>query len=181
MSAPWQHRIKRAIRQFEDRAFGFASEVEYRLRITPRGVRLQPSPFDRRILRLFVVAMPTLVAMLFINDRGVRIRVLFGGMVALCVVLAILLLLDAMPARRSRNIARPASASRKAQSGPVQGRLGSSRAAANASANGTTARKAAGNATGNAAGNATGKPTISTASNSPSANTTASNGRIRPR
>ncbi len=91
--------------------FRVASEIEYRLRITPRSVRLQPSAFDRRILRLFVVAMPTMIVVLFIGDRGTRIRALFTCLVLVCVAIALLLLLDAMPSVR-RGKSKPAAAPR---------------------------------------------------------------------
>ncbi|MES2524436.1 MAG: hypothetical protein V4617_17185 [Gemmatimonadota bacterium] len=97
MPASLMYRARAVLRRFEDRAFRLASEAEYRLRITPRNVRLEPSAFDRRILRLFVIAMPILVGSLFIGDRSFRIRLLFAELVVLCVVLALLLLLDAWP------------------------------------------------------------------------------------
>lgn len=44
-------------RRIEDGLFALAAEAEYRLRLAPRGAKIVPSDFDRRMIRLFLVAL----------------------------------------------------------------------------------------------------------------------------
>lgn len=94
-TSQWWTRASARYQRFENSAFALASEIEYRIKLTPRGTRIQPSAFDRRVLRLFVVLMPMLLALLFVGSRTLRIRLTFAVLVVVCVLLAIFLFLDA--------------------------------------------------------------------------------------
>ncbi len=103
----------RWFRAAEDALFRVASEAEYRLKIMPRGTKLVPSTFDRRIVRLLLIIVPVLIATLFIG-RSLRLRVLFGILVLAALALAFIFVADAFPAKKSspppRPPARPPSA-----------------------------------------------------------------------
>lgn len=88
------------LRRIEDRIFALAATAEQRLRLRPQKGRIIPSEFDRRIVRLFVVGMPLLVATLFVRGDGLRVRLLFALLVAVCVALAVILALDAFAGTR---------------------------------------------------------------------------------
>ncbi len=90
----------RWFRALEDGVFRLASEAEYRLKITPRTTKLVPTTFDRRMVRLFLVIMPVLVATLFIDGRPLRARVLFVILVVAALALAFIFVADAFPSRR---------------------------------------------------------------------------------
>lgn len=94
----------RWLQRLENRLFAAASELEYRMKITPRATRLVPTTFDRRMVRLFIVVMPLLVASLFVQPRALRAKLLFGGLVLVVLAVLLLLLLDAFPSRK-RNAA----------------------------------------------------------------------------
>ncbi len=105
----------RWFRAAEEGVFRLASEAEYRLEITPRGTKLVPGTFDRRIVRLLLIIVPVLIATLFIG-RALRLRVLFGILVLAALALAFIFVADAFPAKKSspppppRPPARPPSA-----------------------------------------------------------------------
>lgn len=85
-------------RRVEDRLFAVAAEAEYRLKLVPRGTRIVPSEFDRRMIRLFLVVMPMLVGSLFIDDRQFRTRLLVLAFAVVLFVVALIFLLDARSA-----------------------------------------------------------------------------------
>ncbi len=91
----------RWFRQLEDKVFALASEAEYRLKIVPRSTRIVPTTFDRRMVRTFLLVMPVLIGTFFIGDRALRARVLFGMLVAIAVLLALIFVADAFPGKRS--------------------------------------------------------------------------------
>ncbi|MCO4100837.1 hypothetical protein [Gemmatimonas sp.] len=82
-------------RRIEDGIFGLAAEAEYRLKLAPRGVKIVPSDFDRRMIRLFLVVMPLLVGSLFIDDRQFRTRLLVLAFAVALFTVALIFLLDA--------------------------------------------------------------------------------------
>ncbi|GAB1341541.1 hypothetical protein [Gemmatimonas sp.] len=82
-------------RHIEDRLFAVAAEAEYRLKLVPRGTRIVPSEFDRRMIRLFLVVMPMLIGSLFIDDRQFRTRLLVLAFAVVLFVVALIFLLDA--------------------------------------------------------------------------------------
>ncbi len=98
----------RWLQQVETRLFALASEIEYRLRITPRATRLVPSAFDRRMVRLFLLVMPLLIASLFVQPRALRAKLLFGGLVFVVSAVLALLLFDAFPSRKGGAVPRNA-------------------------------------------------------------------------
>jgi hypothetical protein len=85
-------------RRVEDRLFALAAEVEYRLKLAPRGVKIVPSDFDRRMIRMFLVVMPMLVGSLFIDDRQFRTRLLVLAFGVVLFAVALIFLLDARSA-----------------------------------------------------------------------------------
>jgi hypothetical protein len=89
------------LRRIEDAIFRVAAEAEYRLRIVPRGTRIVPSTFDRRIVRLFLLVLPLLVASLFIQDRTFRIRLLLLAFVAVVLLVGGIFLADARAGMRT--------------------------------------------------------------------------------
>jgi len=89
----------RWFRALEDGVFRLASEAEYRLKIIPRGTKIVPSTFDRRIVRLLLVIVPVLVSTLFI-DRSMRLRVLFAILMLAGLALAFIFVADAFPAKK---------------------------------------------------------------------------------
>jgi len=91
----------RWFRAAEDGVFRLASEVEYRLKITPRATKLVPTTFDRRMVRLLLIIVPMLISTLFIGDRSLRGRVLFGILVLAALALAFIFVADAFPAKKS--------------------------------------------------------------------------------
>ena len=82
-------------RRLEDGLFALAAEAEYRLKLAPRGTKIVPSDFDRRMIRLFLVAMPLLVGSLFIDDRQFRTRLLALGFAVALLAVALIFVLDA--------------------------------------------------------------------------------------
>ncbi|MCA2991001.1 hypothetical protein [Gemmatimonas sp.] len=82
-------------RRVEDRLFALAAEVEYRLKLAPRGTKIVPSDFDRRMIRLFLVVMPLLVASLAIDDRQFRTRLLVLAFAVALFTVALIFVLDA--------------------------------------------------------------------------------------
>jgi hypothetical protein len=82
-------------RRVEDRLFSLAAEVEYRLKLAPRGVKIVPSDFDRRMIRMFLVVMPMLVGSLFIDDRQFRTRLLVLAFGVVLFAVALIFMLDA--------------------------------------------------------------------------------------
>lgn len=94
-SSRWSLNPLRWFRQVEDRLFAAAAEVEYRLKLAPRGTRIVPSDFDRRMVRLFLVAMPLLVGSLFIDDRQFRTRLLVLAFAVALFTVALIFVLDA--------------------------------------------------------------------------------------
>jgi len=82
-------------RRLEDGLFALAAEVEYRLKLAPRGTKIVPSPFDRRMIRMFLVVMPLLFGSLFIDDRQFRTRLLVLAFAVVLFVVALIFVLDA--------------------------------------------------------------------------------------
>jgi len=95
-------RIRARVRAAEDRVFSLAAEAEYRLKLAPRKTRILPTAFDRRVLRTIVVALPLLLATFAIGPRRMRMQVLFGLIVAMCVAFALYMLADALPGIRRK-------------------------------------------------------------------------------
>lgn len=96
----------RWFRAAEAAVFRLASEVEYRLKIVPRGTKFAPSTFDRRMVRLFLIVLPVLVSTLFVDGRPMRARVLFGILIVAGLALAVIFVADAFPTKRS-SLSRP--------------------------------------------------------------------------
>jgi len=86
-------------RRVEDGLFALAAEAEYRLKLAPRGVKIVPSAFDRRMIRLFLIAMPLLVGSLFIDDRQLRTRLLALAFAVVLLTVGLIFLLDARSAQ----------------------------------------------------------------------------------
>lgn len=82
-------------RQIEDGLFAMAAEVEYRLKLAPRGTKIVPSDFDRRMIRMFLVVMPMLLGSLFIDDRQFRTRLLVLAFAVVLLVVGMIFVLDA--------------------------------------------------------------------------------------
>lgn len=82
-------------RRVEDGLFALAAEAEYRLKLAPRGTKIVPSDFDRRMIRMFLVVMPMLVGSLFIDDRQFRTRLLVLAFAVVLFTVALIFLLDA--------------------------------------------------------------------------------------
>lgn len=85
-------------RRLEDGVFSVAAEVEYRLKLAPRGTKIVPSDFDRRMIRMFLVVMPMLVGSLFIDDRQFRTRLLALAFAVVLFAVALIFMLDARSA-----------------------------------------------------------------------------------
>jgi len=90
------------VRGFEDRIFAFASEAEYRLKITPRGTRLVPTTLHRVILRFLVGGFLLLISVFAFTSGARRTHAILA--VALGALLAALGLL-AFDARRGMSSA----------------------------------------------------------------------------
>ena len=82
-------------RRIEDGLFAVAAEAEYRLKLAPRNVKIVPSDFDRRMIRLFLVVLPLLIGSLFIDDRQFRTRLLALGFAVALFAVALIFFLDA--------------------------------------------------------------------------------------
>lgn len=82
-------------RRVEDRLFALAAEAEYRLKLAPRGTKIVPSDFDRRMIRMFLVVMPLLVGSLFIDDRQFRTRLLLLAFAVVLFTVGLIFVLDA--------------------------------------------------------------------------------------
>ena len=82
-------------RRTEDAIFALAAEVEYRLKLAPRGTKIVPSDFDRRMIRMFLVVMPLLVSSLFIDDRTLRVRLLLLAFAVVIFTVGLIFMLDA--------------------------------------------------------------------------------------
>lgn len=83
----WLGRLERAI-------WALFAEIEYRLKIVPRGTPLSPRPFDRQLLRTVLIVLPTLVASLFI-EPPLRTRLLLLLFVLVLLVVGAIFLADA--------------------------------------------------------------------------------------
>lgn len=94
-SSRWSLNPLRWFRTVEDRLFAAAAEVEYRLKLAPRGTKIVPSDFDRRMIRLFLVVMPLLAGSLFIDDRQYRTRLLVLAFAVVLFLVALIFVLDA--------------------------------------------------------------------------------------
>ncbi len=94
--------IRARLRAAEDRVFSLATEAEYQLKLAPRTTRILPTAFDRRVLRTVVVALPLLLGTFAIGSRRVRMQVLFGLIVVMCVAFAVYILADALPGIRRK-------------------------------------------------------------------------------
>ena len=90
----------RWFRALENGMFRMASEAEYRLRITPRTTKIVPNTFDRRMVRLFLIVVPVLIATFGIDARPVRARVLFVILLLAALALAFIFVADAFPTKR---------------------------------------------------------------------------------
>ena len=82
-------------RILEDGLFAVAAEVEYRLKLAPRGTKIVPSDFDRRMIRMFLVVMPLLLGSLFIDDRQFRTRLLVLAFAVVLLAVGLIFVLDA--------------------------------------------------------------------------------------
>lgn len=82
-------------RRLEDRIFALAAEAEYRLKLAPRGTKIVPSDFDRRMIRMFLVVMPLLLGSLFIDDRQFRTRLLVLAFALVLLAVGLIFVLDA--------------------------------------------------------------------------------------
>lgn len=82
-------------RKIEDGIFALAAEAEYRLKLAPRGTRIVPNAFDRRIVRLFLIVMPLLVGSLFLDDRTFRVRLLLLAFAVVVLAVGVIFVLDA--------------------------------------------------------------------------------------
>jgi hypothetical protein len=82
-------------RRAENAIFAVAAEVEYRLKLAPRGTRIVPRDFDRRMVRMFLVVMPLLLGSLFLDDRQLRTRLLLLAFLLVLVCVALIFTLDA--------------------------------------------------------------------------------------
>lgn len=85
-------------RRTEDAIFRAAAEAEYRLKLAPRGTKIVPSDFDRRMIRMFLVVMPMLVGSLFIDDRQFRTRLLLLAFAVVLFTVGLIFVLDARSA-----------------------------------------------------------------------------------
>lgn len=90
-------------RRFEDGIFGLAAEAEYRLGLAPRSVKIVHSDFDRRMIRLFLIATPLLIGSLFIDDRQFRTRLMA---LAIAVAVSTVTLMVMLDARSSKDTGR---------------------------------------------------------------------------
>ncbi len=82
-------------RRVEDGFFALAAEAEYRLKLAPRGTKIVPSDFDRRMIRMFLVVMPMLLGSLFIDDRQFRTRLLALAFAVVLLAVSLIFVLDA--------------------------------------------------------------------------------------
>lgn len=106
-------------RRAEDAVFALWVAVEYRLRLAPRGTKIVPSDFDRRMIRLFLVVVPLLVGSLGIGDRQFRTRLLLLMFAVVVLAVAVIFLLDARSAEYTGRGRPPApQAPRKAAPPP---------------------------------------------------------------
>ncbi len=83
------------LRRIEDGIFGLAAEAEYRLGLAPRTVKIVHSDFDRRMMRLFLVAMPMLIGSLFIDDRQFRTRLMVSAIAVAVSTVTVMVMLNA--------------------------------------------------------------------------------------
>lgn len=108
-------------RRVEDTVFALAAEVEYRLKLAPRGTKIVPSDFDRRMIRMFLVVMPMLVGSLLIDDRQFRTRLLTLAFAAVLFAVALIFVLDARSSNYTgRGRPLPPPTPRKAPPKPSQ-------------------------------------------------------------
>lgn len=82
-------------RRVEDGLFALAAEAEYRLKLAPRGTKIVPSDFDRRMIRMFLLVMPLLLGSLVIDDRQFRTRLLVLAFAVVLFTVALIFFLDA--------------------------------------------------------------------------------------
>lgn len=97
-------------RRAEDRVFAVAAEIEYRLKLAPRGTKIVPSDFDRRMVRLCMVVLPMLIASLFLDDRQFRTRLLVLAFAVVLFAVALIFVLDARsdrPTGQGRPLPQP--------------------------------------------------------------------------
>jgi hypothetical protein len=83
----WFVRLEQAI-------WALFTEVEYRLKIVPRGTPLKPSRLGRRLLRTQLAVLPLLLGSLFIPPPT-RTRLLLLGILVVVLVVCLIFMLDA--------------------------------------------------------------------------------------
>jgi hypothetical protein len=101
----------------EQRVWRLLAEVEYRLKIVPRGTLLRPSVFDQRMLRLVLAGMPILVGTLFVPSPT-RTRLLLLLFLVVVVVLAVIFAADARAGMRTPPGTPPGTAGRRSPPTP---------------------------------------------------------------
>ncbi len=99
MTATLRARLGARWMLFENSAFQRFLRLERRIRSLPAHVRLQPSVFDRRVFRLLCATIASLIAVLALPSRALRIKALLLLIVVLFLVMAAFALLDAFPRR----------------------------------------------------------------------------------
>jgi hypothetical protein len=86
----------RLLRRFEDRVFSVAAEMEYRLKLAPRGTRLVPTALHRWILRFLSGGFIVLVGVFALTSGATRTRAILGVALGALVAALGLLLIDAL-------------------------------------------------------------------------------------
>ena len=109
-------------RRVENAIFAVAAEVEYRLKLAPRGTKIVPSDFDRRMIRMFLVVMPLLIGSLFLDDRALRIRLLLLAFAVVLFTVALIFLLDARSSNYTGRGRPPVAPKRLAKTPPSASR-----------------------------------------------------------
>ncbi|MFN8716011.1 MAG: hypothetical protein ACK50C_03390, partial [Gemmatimonadaceae bacterium] len=102
-------------RRVENAIFAVAAEVEYRLKLAPRGTKIVPSDFDRRMIRMFLVVMPLLIGSLFLDDRALRIRLLLLAFAVVLFTVGLIFVLDARSANYTGRGRPPVARNRPAK------------------------------------------------------------------
>lgn len=105
-------------RRIEDAIFAAAAEVEYRLKLAPRGTKIVPSDFDRRMIRMFLVVMPLLVGSLFLDDRQLRTRLLLLAFAVVLFTVGLIFVLDARSSNYTGRGRPPVAPKRPAKPSP---------------------------------------------------------------
>lgn len=96
--------------RLENAIWALFAEVEYRLKIVPRGTLMKPSKFDQRLLRTLLTVLPLLVGSLFIPPPT-RTRVLLLGFLIVVLVVCLIFFLDAREGMYAPPTPRPRVAS----------------------------------------------------------------------